>query len=397
MAELTEAVVQQNAALAVRELQSRASRALVESAGALDDPRVSYSLAPSSIGTEIPSDFGNALRVRQVFQVSQAFPWPGKRRLRTELAQARAEIDESSYDELLTLLVQLARSLWSQLWFADQALTVNAEHKTLLRDLESVASTQYANGLGLQQDVLQVQTNLIELNHRELVLNQESRRLRARINDLLNQPADSPLGVPGPRLPTRDLPNSNELLHWVLESEPTLQAMEARSRVAKKQKELIELEDFPDIQVNAGYNELWNDVEQRTQIGISLNIPLDLGKRSARKAAAGFEYASTRADVARQRSQVRAELEQLLATADELSHGIELFNTELIPKAEQTFNAASANYQGGGGNFQTLIQAQQQLLDLRLQIAEMQAERLINIGQIDELTGGRLWPVENSQ
>jgi outer membrane protein TolC len=397
LGDLTQAVIRQNAGLTSRELQIRASRALTESAGALDDPRVSYSVAPSSIGTDIPSDIGNALRVRQTFQVSQLFPWPGKRQLRTELAEARAEIEEANYEQLVVSLVQQARSLWSQLWFADQALSVNAEHTVLLNDLDTVASTQYANGLGLQQDVLQIQTSLVELQHRELILNQEIRRLQARINDLLNQPADTPLGLPRDQLPNRTLPDRNNLLEWVLESEPELMALQARSRLALRNKELVELEDFPDLQVNVGYNELWNDIEQRTLVGVSLNIPLDFGKRSARKAAAGFNYSSSRADIAHLRAKLAADLEQLLSTEEELAHSIELFESELIPKAQQTLNAASANFQGGGGNFQTLIQAQQQLLDLQLQISEMQADRLISISQIDKLSGGRLWPVETDQ
>jgi outer membrane protein TolC len=174
-------------------------------------------------------------------------------------------------------------------------------------------------------------------------------------------------------------------------------ALQARSRLALRNKELVELEDFPDLQVNVGYNELWNDIEQRTLVGVSLNIPLDFGKRSARKAAAGFNYSSSRADIAHLRAKLAADLEQLLSTEEELAHSIELFESELIPKAQQTLNAASANFQGGGGNFQTLIQAQQQLLDLQLQISEMQADRLISISQIDKLSGGRLWPVETDQ
>lgn len=397
LADLTRAVMQQNAGLTAQELRIRASRALTESAGALDDPMVSYSVAPSSIGTDIPSDFGNALRIRQSFQVSQVFPWPGKRQLRTELAEAKADIAEANFDQLLAALIQQTRGLWLQLWFVDHALSINAEHQALLNDLEDVASVQYANGLGLQQDVLQIQTSLVELDHREFVLNQEIRRLQARINDLLNQPADTLLGLPGQQLPVQTLPARNDILEWVQEFEPELIALEARARLAQRNKELVELDDYPDIRFNAGYNELWNNIELRTQVGISLNIPLDLGKRSARKAAAGFDSASARADVVHLRSKLAADLEQLLSTEQELAHSINLFETELIPKAEQTLAAANGNFQGGGGNFQSLIQAQQQLLNLQLHVTQMQADRLISISQIDKLSGGRLWPVETDQ
>lgn len=394
LSELVMGVIRQNAGLSAQDFRAQASRALVESAGALNDPNVSYSLAPFSIGTDIPSDFGNALRVRQQFQVSQEFPWPGKRQLRNELAAARAEIMKAGYNELLASLVHQTRSLWLQLWYANKALQVNAEHSRLLSDLESVASTQYANGLGLQQDVLQIQTSLVELQHREVVLTQEIRRMQARLNDLLNQPADSPLDRPDETLPFPRLPERREVLQWVLESDPALLALEAEANAARKQRDLVDLDDFPDIQVMAGYSEMWNEVAMRTEVGISLNIPLDFGKRSARKAAAGYEYASSLADVARLRSQLSADLEQQLSTMDELNHSILLYESELIPKAEQTLDAAGANYQGGGGNFQTLIQAQRQLLTLQLRVSEMQADRLMSISHIDKLSGGRVWPVE---
>lgn len=71
-------VIDRNAGLTTQELRIRAKSELIESADALNDLRVSYSIAPSSFGDQIPSDFGNALGVRQVIQLSQSFPWPGK-------------------------------------------------------------------------------------------------------------------------------------------------------------------------------------------------------------------------------------------------------------------------------------------------------------------------------
>ena len=186
---LVTAVIERNEGLTARQLQAKARQELVTSAGALDDPRLSYAIAPSSIGDDIPSDFGNALRVRQVFQISQSIPWPGKLDLRTEEAAAQAEVVGYSYDTLLLDLVSQSRMLWAELWYAKQALATNTTHQQLVSDLENIVSTQYANGLGLQQDVLGTQTALVRLTHQQRVLEQEQRRIQARINGLLNQPA----------------------------------------------------------------------------------------------------------------------------------------------------------------------------------------------------------------
>lgn len=398
---LVTAVIERNEGLTARQLQAKARQELVTSAGALDDPRLSYAIAPSSIGDDIPSDFGNALRVRQVFQISQSIPWPGKLDLRTEEAAAQAEVAGYSYDTLLLDLVSQSRMLWAELWYAKQALATNTTHQQLVSDLENIVSTQYANGLGLQQDVLGTQTALVRLTHQQRVLEQEQRRIQARINGLLNQPANTNLGTPGEQLPEQEIPDFTQLRDWMLAEQPELLALEAQATAANTRVALAEKEDYPDLQFNVGYNELWNASPLRLQVGVSINIPLDLGgKRTSRKSAARYEYSSLLSDIAQMKSRLEADLEQQLSHHDELTHNITLFETDLIPKAQQTFRAASANYEGGGGNFATLVEAQQQLLDLNLHLVRMRAEKMMTTIEIDRLSGGQLWPAvpeENAQ
>jgi outer membrane protein TolC len=87
-------------------------------------------------------------------------------------------------------------------------------------------------------------------------------------------------------------------------------------------------------------------------------------------------------------------LEQQLAHHEELARSIELSESNFLPIAEQTFAAARANYEGGGGNFALLVEAQRRLLNIRLQLDRMRAEKLKVLSEIDGLSGGMLWPVE---
>lgn len=392
---LEQAVLQQNAGLTAGQLRARAMRELVDGADALDDPRLSYAVAPATAGDPIPSSFGDAVGVRQVIQFSQNFPWPGTRNLRQEEASARAEVAEYSYEELMLSLTGQSRKLWAQWWYVAQALDTNRQHQALLSDLEQIAATQYANGLGLQQDLLKIQTDAVALDHQQVVLEQKQRRLRADINRLLNQPPSRALPAPDAMPPERELPATETLSAWLLATQPELLAMEAEANAARTRKELVEKEDYPDIQFNMGYNELMSaDDDLRFTVGVSLNLPFDFsGKRSSRKAAADYEYNSMLSDLVQLKSRLEAELEQQLSLYEELQHNIHLFETELLPRAEQTFQAASANYEGGGGNFATLVETQQTLLDLNLHLLEMQAEKLMTYAEIDRLSGGRLWPV----
>jgi outer membrane protein TolC len=281
--------------------------------------------------------------------------------------------------------------LWAQWWYVNDALVANLEHQRLASELTQVAETRYANGIGLQQDVLKVETHAIQLRHQHLIFEQEQRRLRAHINHLLNRPANTAIPAPSAALLTPELPSQTVLEDWVINHHPELKELQAESNVAMLNRRLTEKDDYPDMQFNVGYNELWNESALRLQVGVSLNIPLDFGKRSARKSAAQYEYHSVQMALQNKRSELRSELEVGLSEFDQSAHGIHLIETELLPSAEQTVNATLANYESGGGNFFELIDAQEQLLDMHLLLSNSVAEQYMALAELNQLTGGQLW------
>lgn len=369
-----------------------AQEELIESYGALDDPRISYAIAPNSIGDSIPSSFGNALRVRQNIQLSQSIPWPGKRALRSEKEAANTAVAQQRYEGTRIDLITQARALWSQWWFVQDSLRKNMEHQRLATELTAVAETRYGSGIGLQQDVLKVETHAIRLRHQHLVLEQEQRRLQAHINHLLNRSANAELVTSPHMLIMPELPTQAVLENWLMDYHPALKGLQAKSDAAMINQRLTEQDDYPDIQLNVGYNELWNASALRLQVGVSLNIPLDFGKRTSRKKATQFEYHSVQMEIQDKRNQLLSKLEAELSNYDQASHGIQLIESELLPSANQTVSATLANYEGGGGNFFELIDAQEQLLDTQLLLSQSIAERYMALAEINKLTGGQIWP-----
>jgi cobalt-zinc-cadmium efflux system outer membrane protein len=369
-----------------------AQEELIESYGALDDPRISYAIAPNSIGDSIPSSFGNALGVRQNIQLSQSIPWPGKRALRSEKETANTEVAQQRYEGTRLDLITQARALWSQWWFVQDSLRKNLEHQRLALELMEVAETRYGSGMGLQQDVLKVETHAIRLRHQHLVLEQEQRRLQAHINHLLSRSANAALVTSTHMLIMPALPTKAVLENWLMDYHPALKGLQAKSDAAMISQRLIGKDDYPDIQLNLGYNELWNASALRLQVGVSLNIPLDFGKRTARKNASQFEYHSVQMEIQDKRNQLLSKLEAELSNYDQASHGIQLIESELLPSAKQTVSATLANYEGGGGNFFELIDAQEQLLDTQLLLSQSMAEQYMSLAEINKLTGGQIWP-----
>ena len=394
---LIESILINNAGLESQQLRVAAREELIASARALDDPRISYAIAPNSIGDSIPSKFGDALRVRQNIQLSQTIPWPGKRSLRSEKMAANTEVAQQTYEVTRLYLITQARLLWAQWWYVNDALVTNLEHQRLAMELTQVAETRYGNGIGLQQDVLKVETHAIQLRHQHLVIEQEQRRLQAHINHLLNRRARAAIPDPSGALLMPDLPTQVVLEGWLMGRHPELKELQAESNVAMLNQRLTEKDDYPDMQFNVGYNELWNASALRLQVGVSLNIPLDFGKRSARKNSAQFEYHSVQMALQNKRSELLSSLEAALSEFEESAHGIVLIETELLPSAEQTVNATLANYESGGGNFFELIDAQEQLLDMHLLLSNSMAEQYMALADLNQLTGGQLWTQGENQ
>tara|TARA_R110002072_G_scaffold142853_1_gene288455 strand:+ start:14022 stop:15347 length:1326 start_codon:yes stop_codon:yes gene_type:complete len=389
-------ILQLNPGLAAQRLETLAREEQIVSAGALDDPRVNYAIAPASIGDNIPSALGDTLGVRQVIQLSQNFPWAGKRQLRTEVAQAQSTAAHLMTQDLQLQLIAAGRRHWASWWDVHQALTINREQQQLLTELEKVIETQYASGSGLQQDLLQVQTARIQADHRDIVLEQQARRIRARINALRNRPAAAELAATEEQPQPPTLPADTVLHSWLEEANPALRGARAEADAARADRDLTYKNDFPDVQVNVGYNELWNASDLRLQVGVSVNIPLDFGKRSARKAASDYQLNSARTDIQYLHNQLLAELEQALSRAEEAQHAIELCREQLIPIAQQSLTASQSDYQEGIADFSNVIQAEQALLEARLLLSRSMADQYQAHAEIDRLVGGRLWPFEFS-
>ncbi|HEX3483372.1 MAG TPA: TolC family protein, partial [Kofleriaceae bacterium] len=94
------AVLARNPDLDAARATWRAAVAAYPSAVALDDPMVRYAVAPFSIAADVP--FG------QRIEVSQKLPWPGRRALRGDAANADAEAAQADLEALRLDLAEAA-------------------------------------------------------------------------------------------------------------------------------------------------------------------------------------------------------------------------------------------------------------------------------------------------
>ena len=211
------------------------------------------------------------------------------------------------------------------------------------------------------------------------------------INGLLNRPPQSPLPPPA-SLPAPADPPTLRILHEVaLEKHPELRRIQARIAEANAQHSLAEKEYFPDFKLSAGYNALWDSPDKRWVVGLSINLPIDFsGKRSALRDAAEADVMRYQWQLSDRQAQLLAQLEQGRVRVQERQEIVAIHQQKLVPLAEESLNAAVADYRAGQGSFLTIIDAERQQLRTQDKLARAHADYIRALADLERTTGRSL-------
>jgi outer membrane protein TolC len=379
--QLVEAVLTGNPNLPAIEAAWEASRARIEQASALDDPMLSYGVAPETAGVS-GLDFGQRL------EVSQKIPWPGKRRLRGEVAEHEADIAREDIKTLRLKLVAMTKSAMADWYFIYEAIRINRVNMNLLREFRRIAEIRYSLGSASKQDALQAEVESNMLEHRAIILERQRREVLAHINTLLNRRPDQAIPAPA-RLPSPgNLPDAAILRRQALKSRPELKARQSQIQTFRARTDLARREFYPDIKVMAGYNSMWNQKEKRFTVGIGINIPFEQSRRRAGEAEARAKMQQAKWEMADQASVIAGEVQRAYVRVRESKHALVLYRKRLMPLAEENLEAARSDYQAGNGNFLNLIRAEKSLMQTQLQLEQVRANYYRRLATLERVVGG---------
>ncbi len=371
-----------NPGLAATEAAAEAAAYRIEPAASLDDPMLSYGVAPLTGGAD--------RSLNQRVDVSQKIPWPGTLTARESAARFETVAAERDVDALRLQIVAQAKSAYAEWRFIASALDVHHATQALLDELLATATARYAAGRALQQDVLQAELEQADLENHLLRLLRQRAGVQARINALLNRQPDAPLPAAAPISPGAAPPTLEALQSLALARHPELLGLNARISASESRVALAEKAFYPDFQVGVGYNSLWDETDKRPVLGVSINIPLDRGKRRSELGSARAEARRTRHSLAERRAELLAALATARAEVIEAQSSVALYEDELVPLAAEYLQAAIADYQSGTGAFLNVITAEQRKLETDLELARARADYVRRLAELELWAGGSL-------
>jgi outer membrane protein, heavy metal efflux system len=118
---------------------------------------------------------------------SQELPYPGKLRLRGEIAEKDADATQQKYESVRRAVFAVVKMAYFQLGYLAKRQKILEEDAQFLQQVEQAAESRYRNGLGNQQEVLQAQLERTKLL-REINMNQlEQGKVQAELKNLLNR------------------------------------------------------------------------------------------------------------------------------------------------------------------------------------------------------------------
>jgi len=368
--ELISRVLQQNQDLAAYQSDRLAAAERAAASGAFPNPSVGVAIR----SLPVPSfSFTEDMMTMSEVMVRQQIPWFGKQGLRRDAKGKFVEVSDAEAGALRLSLAEAVTAAYSELWLATASREVIEQKERALQRLAFLAQSRLASGGARQAEVLRAELELSRIALPFQDLEEREAAARATLGALLA--AELPLGGT-PSLPVlAALPPQPSLMER-LSHHPELLALERREEQARLEARLAAKEKWPDPEIGLAYGVR---VGAPDMIGAEVMIPLPLfaGTNQDRQAAAARADAEA---IARRRTARRATLAGELRAAwagirlqeERLSH----FETELIPQARRSVEAALGAYQAGGVDYLAVLDAELQRFGQELEALEAKASLL---------------------
>ncbi len=380
-----------NAELKAKFEEWKAALEQVPQARALDDPKFTYGYFIEEIETRVGPQ-------RQRFGIMQAFPWFGKIEARTDIATAKAKAAKQRYEASKLKLFWQVKDAFYEFTYLATAIDTAKQNLELLQHFEEIARTKYRAAAANHPDVIRAQVELAKLEDVLKTLEQFRKPTVAKLNSVLNRPADAELAWPKKEPPREVQLNRQNILEALINSNPELAELNWEIEAAKSNIKLTKKKFYPDIGVGID----WIQTDGAMSPGVrdsgkdpvvlmfSMNIPLwrDSYKAAERQAKANaLKIQQQKIDVENKKI---AQAVKVIYDVEDSRRKMHLYENVLISKAEELVQASETAYKAGTIDFLSLIDAQRMFLQYKLDYERAATNHQQKLAELEMLIGAEL-------
>jgi cobalt-zinc-cadmium efflux system outer membrane protein len=354
----------------------------------LPDPE--FNLQHVSVGSPRPfAGYTNSDFAYLGLGVSQDIPYPGKLRLKGEIAKREADVSQQQIESVRRAVLAELKASYFQLAYLSKTLAILEEDGELLKQVEQAAQARYRSGMGTQQDVLQAQLQKTKLLREIAMHHLQVGKLEAQLKQLLNRSQESPDIKTADPLETPLVQTYADLLAAAEVQNPEIAGAQKMIERQSLQVDLARKDFYPDFNVQY----MWQRTDPAQfrayyMLSVGIKVPIyrsrkqrpELAQAEAEKLRAGSELQV-------QSQQLAGDLRSQYVIVQQTSELLRIHREGLSPQARSEFQSGLASYQSGKQDFQALLTAFLDVLHLDEDYWQNVAEYQTAIARLEQLTG----------
>lgn len=364
---------------------ARAARQVASQVTTLPDPKFTYQQL--SVGSPKPfAGYTNSDFAYIGVGASQELPYPGKLRLRGEVAERDADTKQAEVETTKTSVADAVKADYLQLAYLQQTLGILRQNESVLDQLIQNATAHYQVGQGMQQDVLQAQVNRTRIVKEITMHHQQMGQVQAHLKGLLSRDQGSPDIITDGLIETPLKHTSDKLLAVVRQNNPQIQVDASSVRMHDAQLASAKRDGRPDFEV--GYMYQNTDRRYRDYYMFTFDVRFPRKKRvnaEIEEAAEKRSEAQQTLDAHLQQQLAEVKESYVKATGDE--ELLKEYREGLIPQSEAAYRATLSAYASNREQFIRVLSYFTDLLNLKLEYAETLEDHEAALAHLETLTG----------
>jgi cobalt-zinc-cadmium efflux system outer membrane protein len=364
-----------------------AQRQTIPQVSTLPDPEITFQ--SFSVGSPVP---GHGLQTNPFaylgWGASQEIPFPGKLGLNAKIARADEKYLEQELRAGENAVGQKISQLYYELSYQGSEHAILLAKREELRRIAQITAARYRVGEADQQDVLKAQLQMSAIL-KELVDNEKAtEQSQAELKAVLGRQVDSPpIRVGGLRSTELKLQPA-ELQARAERDSPEINAQRVLEERASRKMARARKDFFPDFDLGYMYQSTGPPFPNYYVATISAKVPLYFW----RKQEPALKQASLELEAARARMRATelttySSLGVQEAARNAAARLMTVYKQALLPQAQATYESAMASYRVGKVDFQTLLAAFNDVLELQRSYYRALADHEIANSKIKQLIG----------
>jgi len=357
--------------------------------GTLDNPQIF--LQEFTVGSPAPaSGYETSDFYYTGFGASQDIPGPGKLRLRAQRAEKDADYARANLESVERRVTEKVRETALNLFYLTRVSSLLERTRGELQDIAHGAEQLYRTGMAQQQDVLKAQ-----LAATSILKDSETNRIdieagQASLKALLGREQDSRDIAIAEVIPTSFNLEESRLADAADAGSADLKMARATLAGSKDALDLARHDYWPDFSIGYQYDKTGPGFRDYYMLTVGAKVPLYFWrKQTPAVEQAAAEKQSAESQLRAARLGAVSDLRSAAVEARSQERIITLYRGGLIPQAEATLSSATAAYRTGKVDFQTLLSAVIDLLNLREGYVRAIADHEIAVARIKQIIGER--------